>query len=110
MPDDPEWENAEVVVDSSDVKRALAEQRVLAYTGDAGVTTPYESDGYGRGPKAEVDTSWFPALSYDDFDLKYKLPPTVDSTAKWAAFYLNGKQKAGPTSTWCEWFLRAIMR
>ena len=34
LPDDPDWENAEVVVDSSDVKRALAEQRVLAYTGD----------------------------------------------------------------------------
>ena len=83
LPEDPEWDDAELVMDAEDVARLIAEQQVLSYTGDVEPPVPFEGSGYGQGLNAEVDRSWFPALSYDDLDLKYKLPPSVTSTAMW---------------------------
>ena len=86
LPDDPEWDDAEVVMDAEDVARLLAEQQVLAYTGEAELATPLEGGGYESAlPIPHVDTSWFPALSYDDLDYRYKLPPTCESTARWGS-------------------------
>jgi len=85
LPDDPEWDDAELVMDAEDVARLLAEQQVLAYTGEAEVAAPFEGGGYGSAPNPDVDTSWFPALDYDDLDYRYKLPPTVENTARWGS-------------------------
>ena len=43
LPDDPEWDDAELVMDVEDVARLLAEQQVLvlAYTGEAEVAAPF---------------------------------------------------------------------
>ena len=86
LPDDPEWDDAEVVMDAEDVARLLAEQQVLAYTGEAELATPLEGGGYESAlPIPHVDTSWFPALNYDDLDYRYKLPPTCENTARWGS-------------------------
>ena len=86
LPDDPEWDDAEVVMDAEDVARLLAEQQVLAYTGEAEVAAPLEGGGYESAlPIPHVDTSCFPALNYDDLDYRYKLPPTCENTARWGS-------------------------
>ena len=69
LPEDPEWDDAELVMDAEDVARLIAEQQVLSYTGDVEPPVPFEGSGYGQGPNAEVDRSWFPALSYDDLQV-----------------------------------------
>eukprot|EP00434_Breviolum_minutum_P037835 symbB.v1.2.033549.t1/scaffold4184.1/size56758/3 len=78
LPEDPEWDDAELVMDAEDVARLIAEQQAPSYTGDVEPPVPFEGSGYGQGLNAEVDRSWFPALSYDDLDLK-----SVTSTAMW---------------------------
>ena len=48
------------------------------------VGVPFVSEATPTG-LAPIDTSWYPALAYDDLDSRYSLPPILDSTAKWAS-------------------------
>ena len=95
LPDDPEWDDAEVVMDAEDVARLLAEQQVLAYTGEAEVAAPLEGGGYESAlPIPHVDTSWFPALNYDDVrTLQGGVPPSV--------FCPSGSPWSGHMNIWC---------
>ncbi len=74
------WEDVEVLASHADVERAIAEH---GYTASGMVGTPFLTEST-PADLAPIDVSWYPALSYDDLDGRYNVPPTLDSTARWA--------------------------
>ena len=67
------WEDIEVL-------SSYAEADVAPET----VSVPFPSEATPTD-LAPIDVSWYPALTYDDLDGKYLVPPTLDSTARWAS-------------------------
>ena len=74
------WEDVEVLASHADVERTIAEH---GYTATGMVGTPFVTEST-PADLAPIDVSWYPALSYDDLDGRYNIPPTLDSTARWA--------------------------
>ena len=74
------WEDIEVLSSYADAERAMAAHGYVAPE-TVGVPFPSEVTPTDLAP---IDVSWYPALTYDDLDGRYLVPPTLDSTARWA--------------------------
>ena len=73
------WEDIEVLSSYAEAERAMVSQGYVAPE-TVGVPFPSEVTPTDLPP---IDVSWYPALTYDDLDGRYLVPPTLDSTARW---------------------------
>ena len=73
------WEDIEVLSSYADAERAMASH---GYVAPETVGVPFPSE-VTRADLPPIDVSWYPALTYDDLDSRYLVPPTLDSTARW---------------------------
>ena len=63
--------------------RIFAEQQTLAYAGDGPLAAPYPEVDPGLNRAGDLDL--LPAVEYENLDYRFKLPPKIDSTAKWGS-------------------------
>ena len=73
------WEDIEVLTSYAEAERAMAAH---GYVAPETVGTPFPSETTPLD-LPPIDVSWYPALTYDDLDGRYLVPPTLDSTARW---------------------------